>query len=598
MLMPIIAARESQLPASSTAGNSFRGAEAAIGLGKQNMSVEAANNLNKIEQLRKELIAETKETLARYDAVLSLAVPVAESPAPGSSSGTASSGSTARNKANKAGSPSVSHKTRLSSSGTAATPPPRKPRAVSNAASPDSSESEVIIRAEKEHRNIHARTSGGRFAPRSAVIDPNDPEGGYKPARKPRPSELVKKAQKEAERQARAAGLLPPKKRNSSKGKAKAKIKSAASPETEGDEESEQAQETDPEVLEARAMNRTGPSLAELEAAERRPKRVRLLIGQRNKGEGSSGSSSGAEGDEDAQATAAAVNQPVAPRFTAPGALSLEQAQKMMAAAMAAARGGPSSSPAAAAPGGDEGAAGGSSNGTGAPAGFGQPSSGESSTGATVTATPDESGGSGSHEAVGQPTTATSGASAASESKSAREPDVGQTAGPADAPAGSAEQSKPNTIPASTSAVDPPRSSSTPTSTSSSPIKTPLAPRRTSNRVRGAFGEKLSQRAFQQEDFEFVLVREGVVSNDADEAVAKTEATTSGDQEAKVGAAREEVTGSKMELDVRQVPAHQQQPTREREVQDAMDLDDFLVSEGVTPSAAKAEAGALSLPDQ
>lgn len=108
----------------------------------------------------------------------------------------------------------------------------------------------------------------------------------------------------------------------------------------------------------------------------------------------------------------------------------------------------------------------------------------------------------------------------------------------------------------------------------------------------------MSQRAFQQEDFEFVLVREGVVSNDADEAVAKTEATTSGDQEAKVGAAREEVTGSKMELDVRQVPAHQQQPTREREVQDAMDLDDFLVSEGVTPSAAKAEAGALSLPDQ
>ena len=227
MLMPIMSARESQLPSSSTTASSLRGAEAAIGLGKQHMSAEATNNLNKIEKLRKELIAETTETLARYDAVLSVAVPVVEAPTPTAAGAgvSSSSGSSSRSKTTKAGSPSTSTsaatKRRASSSGGASTPPPRKPRTYSSSAASPSllSEPEIMVTAENEHRNIHARTSGGRFAPRSAVIDPNDPEAGYKPARKPRPSEIAKRAQKEAERQARAAGLLPPKKRGTSKGK-------------------------------------------------------------------------------------------------------------------------------------------------------------------------------------------------------------------------------------------------------------------------------------------------------------------------------------------------------------------------------------------
>lgn len=366
MLMPIFAARERHV--SPSAGASLRGAEASMGLGKQNISAEANANLQKIEQLRKDLILESTESLARYDALLALgpvppAIHKTEEGANSLSTNTASdSASTSGERPSGSSSslkPVIRRRPRPSFEASPETP--ARPRASSSptmapAGSPDE---DGQIKAEFQYRNIHARTSGGRFAPKAAILiasdDPNAPLQ-YKPSRAPRPSEIARKARREAERQAKLAGRPLP--RVSATGPASSSVpRRTASRTTRRYSSPSSAEEDSPEPVspaaaawqQKRQANKVGPSLAELESAERRPKRVRLRLGAR-------------PGTQNAAAALAASPQSSSPlsspekdvteeveepkpRFSAPGALSLEQAQKMMAAAMAAARGGAAPAP-------------------------------------------------------------------------------------------------------------------------------------------------------------------------------------------------------------------------------------------------------------
>lgn len=426
MLMPIVAARErNQSPSSN---NQTRGGEAAMGLGKQNMSAEASANLQKIEKLRKELIAETMDMLARYDTVLSEAPPLAgekhlqESPAHASPTSsfhrrddapnrTAHLSSTPTTKAPRprasagvgaADTNSQSHKAKPAEPATpvavprsAASPAASSPIPAASPGSPANGD----VRPENVHRNIHARTGGGRFAPRASLVDENG--NPLKPARAPRPSEIARKAVKEAQRAAKAAGLSPeeikaageaaaaemasPAARRSAQAQAKAQAAAAAAaaakaagggaaspssttatPGASGSAKSATSaarslatknnssrrrdsstsgdRSISPSSLyssspwdQKRQANKTGPSLSEIDAAERKPKRLKLTLGNKPGAEGE-----GAEASESAQQGEEAEAKP---QFAAPGALSLEQAQKMMAAAMAASRSGASAPP-------------------------------------------------------------------------------------------------------------------------------------------------------------------------------------------------------------------------------------------------------------
>ncbi|CAO1613983.1 unnamed protein product [Jaminaea pallidilutea] len=366
MLMPIFAARERHV--SPSAGASLRGAEASMGLGKQNISAEANANLQKIEQLRKDLIIESTESLARYDALLALG-PVPPAIHKTEEGGNSLSTNTASDSASTSGErpsgsssslkPVIRRRPRPSFEASPETP--ARPRAPSSptmapAGSPDE---DGQIKAEFQYRNIHARTSGGRFAPKAAILiasdDPNAPLQ-YKPSRAPRPSEIARKARREAERQAKLAGRPLP--RVSAPGPAPSSApRRTASRTTRRYSSPSSAEEDSPEPVspaaaawqQRRQANKVGPSLAELDSAERRPKRVRLRLGAR-------------PGTQNAAAALAASPQSSSPlsspekdvteeveepkpRFSAPGALSLEQAQKMMAAAMAAARGGAAPAP-------------------------------------------------------------------------------------------------------------------------------------------------------------------------------------------------------------------------------------------------------------
>lgn len=423
MLMPIVAVREQNLSPANAAHH--RGGEAAMGLGKHHMSAEASANLQKIEKLRKELIAETAESLARYDAVLnttptqigekhhneestsvpspasgprvvdvvakpkeSAFIPVPKQHRPRTSASTPGQASPQLRKAKsvEAASPPATHGAHLVSS-----PPIAGPGVAASSTEPD-------IRPEHQYRNIHARTTGGRFAPRASLVD--ECGNPLKPARAPRPSEIARKAVKEAQRAAKAAGLSPaeikaagaaaaaqmssPGARRAAVAAATAAAAAAAGGSPYGvsrsgspvstsslpavssvsgtstksatsaarslasrntalagrrSSASSRERSLSPTSLyssaydQKRQTNKVGLSLSELDAAERKPKRVRLLLG--NKPGGASEYAGGS-----ASSVLRAEELEVKPQFAAPGALSLEQAQKMMAAAMAAARGG------------------------------------------------------------------------------------------------------------------------------------------------------------------------------------------------------------------------------------------------------------------
>ncbi|CAO1629263.1 unnamed protein product [Sympodiomycopsis kandeliae] len=397
MLMPIFAARERTQATAGT--SSLRGAEAALGLGKHNMSAEAAANLERIEILRSELIEEATETLSRYDALLTeVPQPFAHpsqsdkrTPKEDTSQQTSRSRLSARasdsNMTRRRTAQPVSYaENHGDDEPSRSTPVVRIKRPRASEPVPSSSSSPVKagsptsgeVKADISRPNIHARTAGGRFAKKSAIgtvvqeaprgkrtSDLSPEETGnarlpqpsvpvHKP-RPPRPSEIARKAAREAEKAAKAAaaaaaahGKRPPAVQTQ---RAESTVRSASSrawsPPSAAAAEYEHR----------RKSNRTGSSLAELDASERRPKRVKLIIGNNRNGQESPGaqareisrSPSSPESLTTSKSLAKGAEQSSPPRsstdptrvkFSAPGELSLEQAQQMMEAAMRAAKGG------------------------------------------------------------------------------------------------------------------------------------------------------------------------------------------------------------------------------------------------------------------
>ncbi|PWN21376.1 hypothetical protein BCV69DRAFT_311889 [Microstroma glucosiphilum] len=369
MLVPIIAAREKQRQTGTAAtddptssSSSLRGAEAAMGLGKQHMSAEASANLRKVERLRKELIAEATETLLRYDALLTetpSVVPNEKRKAvdqPADNMDGSASDEQSRQPSSTRGRLHVTLGRNRTASRTDA---PSTSRPVSTS-SPSHRREDGSGKVEVTR--IHARTSGGKFAPKTAIGSPGvaavaplgSADRGRGPGspsehrpRPPRPSELRAKAAKEAER-ARLAAL-----------KGDVAESPPAVPRTSSTvhraRRSTSSQELSPApalvafLEHRRQANKTGPSLTELDAFDRRPLRVKLRLGARP-----STSSKTGEGEQEEAAVKTDVANLAEPGgrrksaeeevenrllFAAPGALSLEQAQAMMAAAMARAKG-------------------------------------------------------------------------------------------------------------------------------------------------------------------------------------------------------------------------------------------------------------------
>lgn len=372
MLVPIIAARERQrqdatasTSEQSASGPSLRGAEAAMGLGKQHMSAEASANLRKVERLRNELIAEATETLLRYDALLT------ETPAV-----VPNDKRKAVDLSADAGDATLSDEQPRQPSSTRGRLHVTLGRNRTSSRSDAPSTSRVVSTGSPSHRRedgsgkmevtrIHARTSGGKFAPKTAIGSPGvaavalvgssdrsrlggaDGSPSEHRPRPPRPSELRAKAAKEAER-ARLAAL-------SGDDTAPAPIVPVRGSTAHRARRSASSQELSPApalvafLEHRRQANKTGPSLTELDAADRRPLRVKLRLGARPSlpsklggGEQELGVVKGETANGAAlEGRRKSAEEEVENRllFAAPGALSLEQAQAMMAAAMARAKG-------------------------------------------------------------------------------------------------------------------------------------------------------------------------------------------------------------------------------------------------------------------
>ncbi|PWN51998.1 hypothetical protein IE53DRAFT_361131 [Violaceomyces palustris] len=424
LLMPILTARDqSKASSSSQARDPLpRGSEAALGLGKNNLSTDAAASLVRLENLRKELLDEAYETLARYDILLpsTSGAPSAEkrrktttvadetpqdsgqedseptvrmgrqilksvslgsvtrkvtgaSPARSSDrsthsrpeSGRFASGSTSRSTANsmREASPVRASPRRIvskrgssnslnepKSGSQPVSTPEMKKVAVSHLI--NSSGKKEIVYATPTHHNIHARTSGGRFAPKAAVIGlspstPSRPAKAKEPAMKKTPSRSPQR-RKRAPAPASISTSQPKEPLREPSGRLsrrRSRSRADRSPES-------------PEypTLVPTGVNKTGPSLAEIKATERRPKRVKLIF-NRSGGTGisSSPSTSGnGSGSNDINGSGSAgmaeqLDSPLSvgsPIHTPNGdstvpalasALTLEQAKAMMEAAMAAA---------------------------------------------------------------------------------------------------------------------------------------------------------------------------------------------------------------------------------------------------------------------
>lgn len=202
LLVPILTAREQHqksatdgelvaVPTAAAAASPVSETEAG---GKHSLGVEAAQTMAKLELLRTELLEEANETLKRYDVLLAPteALPSAsisgkrkagDEDATGSNvskpirsisvsgafatkkgavqglnrSASASAGKERKNKkTTKSQSPSTSRKRLSLGSSEPRDPKPFKPE-------------DGPVRAENTYANIHARTSGGRFAPKAAL---------------------------------------------------------------------------------------------------------------------------------------------------------------------------------------------------------------------------------------------------------------------------------------------------------------------------------------------------------------------------------------------------------------------------------------------
>ncbi|UZJ52059.1 hypothetical protein CBS101457_001379 [Exobasidium rhododendri] len=356
LLMPILTAREQQqrhtegdalTPMLDTA--SPRGAEAAYGLGKQNMSAEAAQTLSKLELLRTELLEEAHDTLKRYDALLTVpteAVPPIHATkrkagendtdegkgagksgrsislsgafankkiAGGRKSASALQGKAAsdlkvkrRNSAAaaKSDSPSASKRLSLAVEGPKS-PLPFKPE-------------DGTVRAENTYANIHARTSGGRFAPKSALS-----------GEKGSTSKINTKGKVKPE------GQVSQKKRSSSKvlNAARARTKESVASASRA----------------IKSMIDTAPS------SDTKPRRVKIVINKKDRGRtgaaGATGASSSSlpsssttttpfgdtndakEEDDDGEESTQIVSDST-PQRAARSALTLEEAQALLAKAM------------------------------------------------------------------------------------------------------------------------------------------------------------------------------------------------------------------------------------------------------------------------
>lgn len=342
-----------------------------------NMSTDAA------EMYRAALIEDATERLARYDALLTEVVPSAqqngkkEDAEPSTGLAKASSSTRATDHVETP----LRRKSQPSSTAVAgerASPRStpivriRRPRAsepgpsTPSASSPVQAGSPTVgeVKAELSRPNIHARTAGGRFAKKSAIgtvvseaprgkrtssagspeaRSPPGPSATHKP-RGLRPSELARKAAREEEK-ARAPGTAgsPSYGSPSSMASTMPRASSASTRAMSRHDSPPEASVAAAEFEHRRRSNRTGPSLAELEGSERKPKKLRLTLtrrpsdtsgGQSGNGPPKVADSNSHGGEEEASVPASRLPDATTAKFSAPKELSMQEAQEMMMRAM------------------------------------------------------------------------------------------------------------------------------------------------------------------------------------------------------------------------------------------------------------------------
>jgi hypothetical protein len=412
LLLPIIMAREqSKAEAASTEPGAHSPAAepgSSTPRGTSPHSAESSSSSSaKLEQLRSELLAEAHETLARYDALLpaepslsgaselrkrlhhdedsdsdgalspsgrastSTAGRRRGTPAAASPLGSASAAPTPaapvigqrrlrlslgppRTPASSDGAQSSSEPRRRSAFVPAVESPKPQRRLAVPAGSPGSPET-VHVECRAENPNIHARTSGGRFAPKSAigtVVPPratpskpssasaeakrsarvsasasSTPSSSTRPARAARRSAVDMREHMESESSSEEEVDVKPREATG----ASSRAERAARPRGDISRASEQSLSV---VLhqQRQAANKTGPSLAELDASMRpRPKRVKLTFARGGR------SSASAADDQERSSSSSSAGPSAAPAPLAAGALLPARILPTLASATAAA---------------------------------------------------------------------------------------------------------------------------------------------------------------------------------------------------------------------------------------------------------------------
>lgn len=321
LLVPILTARElhqkqteGENVSITVAAPAASPGEGEIGGTKPSLGIDAVQSMAKLELLRTELLEEAHETLKRYDALLTPTEPTVPNLmkrkaseggadeadhkpvrsislsgafATKNGQGTQRSASTSKVKKSAKGStasPAGTRAKRLSLVGTVSKEPqPFKPE-------------DGTVRAENTYANIHARTSGGRFAPKSLLTG----AGGST-------SKINTKGKTKSEE-----GKPKPKRARSSAGSSKARTKI------------------------------TPNSLIESVSNDNKPKRVKITFNQRKKASlgleaGNSSSTSTVDPSalkEDEEEEEEDVDDHTIPQRAARAALTLEEAQALLAKAM------------------------------------------------------------------------------------------------------------------------------------------------------------------------------------------------------------------------------------------------------------------------
>ena len=331
LLAPILNAREQQQKQTEgDVGAVSPGGVEQGGQKQQSMTMDASQTLAKLELLRSELLEEAHDTLKRYDALL-LAPTETVTPMhlgkrrPGGDGGVADAGGEASSKAarsisvsgafankagksqtvNRAASFSAATKDKRAGKRKSQSPLDVKTKRLSAGAtlpvSPQPFKPEDgTVRAENTYANIHARTSGGRFAPKSALAG----TGGST-------SKINTKGKWKAEG---GQGKPPRKPRTSSTSKAKA----------------------------AASGSKGAAGSTSAETADGKPKRVKIILNKRRKtaeGEEAASESTSLSSivDESGGKMAVDVEEmevDSTPQRAARSALTLEEAQALLAKAM------------------------------------------------------------------------------------------------------------------------------------------------------------------------------------------------------------------------------------------------------------------------